>query len=128
MGTAADITLSNKTAVFRLMDILGSARSDSTMHPTELKDATRAKKESGLLSFLIKSCFGVSLIREIAVRLADDIARFRADDDIRMHHTNLDLTAFAKLADLVRIVADRVLLAKLLGDPRECRVHVIHRL
>src|SRR5690606_34921594 len=50
------------------------------------------------------------------------------DHDVRTMHADLDLPPFADRADLVGIIAERVLTAKLFGDAGESRLQIVDRI
>src|SRR5690606_17769460 len=59
--------------------------------------------------------------------LADDIARFRSDDQSGALYLNPDLLAVAGIARVRRVVSERILPSELFRDTRECGIKIIER-
>ena len=62
------------------------------------------------LTASLDSLDSIDLFRgDVAVRFADDVAGLGPDDEAGTHDSDLDLATFALLADVFRVIADRVL-------------------
>ena len=86
------------------------------------------KKESSTELSLSCAIDHLLFASDVAVRLANYIARLCPDDDILPHYSYLDLFTVTGFADRFRVISERILPTKFLGDSRKCRFDVVQSL